>query len=239
MNEPFSESVIAQVKRIDPDAWDQLYVVGDVHGCQSTLDRLLAELEPTHEDLVVFVGDLVRKGPNSASVVDLVRSRPNFMSVRGNNEEKLLRGEKQLDTLDDDDLEYLASLPVAITWDEAIVLHGGIDPRKPLINHSADDLQNIAELDDSFWWESYTGPRRVFFGHKPLADPVVGPHALGLDTGCVYGNELTAYNYTVDRLVSVAPEETHENRAEHKWVHPTEAIPAGDLIQSIPAISAD
>jgi serine/threonine protein phosphatase 1 len=239
MDEPFSESVTTQIKRIDPDAWDQLYVVGDVHGCHSTLDRLLAELEPTPEDLVIFVGDLVRKGPNSASVVDLVRSRPNFMSVRGNNEEKLLRGEKQLDTLDDDDLEYLASLPVAITWDEAIVLHGGIDPRKPLINHSADDLQNIAELDDSFWWESYTGPRRVFFGHKPLADPVVGPHALGLDTGCVYGNELTAYNYRVGRLVSVAPEETHESRAEHKWVHPTEAIPAGDLIQSTPAISAD
>lgn len=239
MEHSFSEPVTTQVKQINPDNWDDLYVIGDVHGCRATLDRLLTELEPTREDLVVFVGDLVRKGPDSAGVVDLVRSRPNFMSVRGNNEEKLLQGQKQLDALDDDDLEYLASLPVAITWDGALVVHGGINPHRPLTEHSATDLQNIAELDDGFWWESYTGPRRVFFGHKPLAEPVVGPHALGLDTGCVYGNALTAYDCTADRLVSVTPDETHEDRAEHKWVHPTEATPAGDLVQSTPGISAD
>ncbi|NHN64235.1 serine/threonine protein phosphatase [Haloarcula sp. JP-Z28] len=239
MTHLFSETVAAQTKQIDPAAWDQLYIVGDVHGCRSTLERLLTELGPTSEDLVLFVGDLVRKGPDSAGVVDLVRSRPNFLSVRGNNEEKLLRGEKDLATLDDDDLEYLASLPVAITWDEGIVIHGGIDPSRPLAAHSVTDLQNIAEVNDGFWWESYTGPRRVFFGHKPLADPVVGSHALGLDTGCVYGNVLTAYEYAADRLISVAPEQTYENRAEHKWVHPTGATPVGDSSQSTPAVFAD
>lgn len=239
MRRPFSDDVAAQVTRIDPAAWERLYVVGDIHGCLPALERLLDELDPGPEDLVLFVGDLVRKGPDNAGVVDLVRSRPNFLSVRGNNEEKLLRGEKRASDLDTADLEYLASLPVAITWDGGLVLHGGLDPRRPLVDHTADDLQNIAELDDGFWWESYSGPERVFFGHKPLADPVVGPHAVGLDTGCVYGNALTAYDRRADRVVSVEPAETYHDRADDKWIHPEEAVPAGGLSRVPSQASAD
>ncbi|TKX52351.1 metallophosphoesterase, partial [Halorubrum sp. SP9] len=67
------------------------------------------------DDLVVFVGDLVRKGPDSAAVVERVRRADNMFTVRGNNEEKLLRGEKSLERLSDDDLAWIESLPVAIT----------------------------------------------------------------------------------------------------------------------------
>jgi serine/threonine protein phosphatase 1 len=239
MDGSLRDGVAARVRRVDRDAWDRVYVVGDVHGCLPALERLLEELGPASQDLVVFVGDLVRKGPDSAGVLDLVRSRPNFISVRGNNEEKLLRGEKRLPELDDEDLSYLSSLPVAITWDGTVVLHGGIDPHKPVTEHTADDLQNIAELDNGFWWESYTGPDRVFFGHKPLADPVVGPYTVGLDTGCVYGNALTAYDCTTDRLVSVPPERTYHDRADHKWVHPDEAVPAGGLARRAVELAAD
>ncbi len=226
-------------RHVDRDAWEDLYVVGDVHGCLPALERLLARLDPDEDDLVVFVGDLTRKGPDSAGVVELVRSRDNFLSVRGNNEEKLLRGEKDLAELDERDMAYVESLPVVITWDGAAVLHGGLDPSKPVSEHSQEELQNIAELDDGFWWESYTGPGRIFYGHKPLADPVVGPHAVGLDTGCVYGNRLTAYEPDADRLVSVAPERTYEKRATHKWVHPEEATPAGELARTPAEIAAD
>jgi serine/threonine protein phosphatase 1 len=239
LEDSLPDEVAAQVLRVGRNAWNRVYVVGDVHGCLPALEGLLGELDPAGDDLVVFVGDLVRKGPDSAGVLDLVRSRPNFLSVRGNNEEKLLRGEKTLPSLDDEDLRYLESLPVAITWDDAAVLHGGLDPYKPLEEHTAEEIQNIAELDDGFWWESYTGPGRVFFGHKPLADPVVGPHAVGLDTGCVYGNALTAYDCVADRLMSVPPERTYHDRADYKWVHPEEATPVGGPAQPAIRVSAD
>lgn len=195
---------------IDLDEYDRAYVVGDVHGCPEPLDRLLSRLEVTDDDLVAFVGDLVRKGPDSASVVERVRNADNMFSVRGNNEEKLLRGEKSLASLSGDDLAWIESLPVAITVGENLIVHGGVDPRKPLAEHTIDDLQNTRSLapggsyDPPYWYEEYAGPPRVFFGHTVLDEPVRSEWAVGLDTGCVYGGALTAYDLRAE-TVTAAP----------------------------------
>jgi diadenosine tetraphosphatase ApaH/serine/threonine PP2A family protein phosphatase len=47
--------------------------------------------------------------------------------------------------------------------------------------------------DDAHWSESYDGREGfVAFGHEPSRQPMRGPFALGLDTGCCYGWSLTA-----------------------------------------------
>jgi serine/threonine protein phosphatase 1 len=224
----FGDDVADQHRRIDRDAWDDVYIVGDVHGCLPTLSRLLAELDPGTDDLVVFVGDLVRRGPDSAGVVELVRSRPNFVSVRGNNEQKLLDGRRELDSLGEDDLSWLADRPLALSFDGHLVVHGGVDPRKRLAEHSPTELMNLESLAADggrpYWWERYEGPRRVFFGHKVLERPHVGEHAVGLDTGCVYGGALTAYDLRRDRVVAVEPETTHRERRLEKFLAPTPTV---------------
>jgi serine/threonine protein phosphatase 1 len=226
MSLEFSETVTTQHRRLDPDDWEGVYVIGDVHGCPTALDCLLDELAVTEDDLVVFVGDLVRKGPDSAGVVERVREAPNMVTVRGNNEEKLLRGEKELPELSADDLAWIRSRPVAISFGDALVVHGGVDPRKPLADHDVDDLQNTRSLapggsyDRPYWFEEWDGPERVFFGHTVLEDPVVRDHAVGLDTGCVYGGELTAYDWRSDDLVAVSLDRTVKDRPDRKFVTP-------------------
>jgi serine/threonine protein phosphatase 1 len=230
MTEPvFSESV--RHRRVDASEWEDVFVVGDVHGCRGELERLLDELGVTDDDLVVFVGDLVRKGPDSAGVVELVRESENMLTVRGNNEEKLIRGTKQLADLSEADMAWIRDLPVAISWEDTLVVHGGVDPRKDLEEHSVDELENCRSLTDGsyarpFWWEEYGGPSRVFFGHTVLARPVVRDHAVGLDTGCVYGGRLTAYDWRDDEFVSVEPDETVQERSDSKIVEPAMAPPA-------------
>ncbi|MEM7727803.1 MAG: metallophosphoesterase [Pseudomonadota bacterium] len=77
------------------------YVIGDVHGCLDPLDRLLARIEtrvrdvhPELETTLVFVGDLIDRGGESARVVDRLRVydvagiRPIFLI--GNHEEIFL-----------------------------------------------------------------------------------------------------------------------------------------------------
>jgi len=213
-------------RRIDSTGWNDIYVVGDVHGCQATLERLLAELALTGDDLVVFVGDLVRKGPDSKGVLDLVRERPNLVSVRGNNEQKLVDGRKSIDALTEADYDYVASMPVAISWDDALVVHGGIDHRKPVVEHTLTELLNNRSLvpdgsyDRPYWFETRRESPRVFFGHTVLAEPFVTDHAVGLDTGCVYGGQLTAYDYRTDELVTVDPPETYVSRSADSSVEP-------------------
>lgn len=64
-------------------------IVGDVHGCRSELEALLDRVAFTSGDRLVFVGDLVARGPDSLGVLDVAR-RTGAIVVRGNHEQKLL-----------------------------------------------------------------------------------------------------------------------------------------------------
>jgi serine/threonine protein phosphatase 1 len=77
------------------------YVVGDVHGRLDLLDQLLDDIHrdiarrPQAKVLLVFLGDLIDRGPHSAQVVERLRAyrhpgvRPIFLL--GNHEEVMLR----------------------------------------------------------------------------------------------------------------------------------------------------
>jgi serine/threonine protein phosphatase 1 len=77
------------------------YVVGDIHGRLDLLEELLAKIHaelqhhPAAKTLLVFVGDLIDRGPHSAQVLERLRtySRPGIQPIfiLGNHEEVLLR----------------------------------------------------------------------------------------------------------------------------------------------------
>ena len=77
------------------------YVVGDVHGRLDLLEDLLAKIHselqrrPVRKATLVFVGDLIDRGPASAQVIERLRTyrRPGVEPVflLGNHEEVLLR----------------------------------------------------------------------------------------------------------------------------------------------------
>jgi serine/threonine protein phosphatase 1 len=208
-------------ERLDSTAYDGIYVVGDVHGSRAALESLLAALDPGADDLVVFVGDLVRKGPDSPGVVDLVRGDDRLVSVRGNNEAKIVRGDKEPEWLRAGDREFFASLPVAVSFDDAMVVHGGVDPTRELSEHSAEDLLTMraplgSGYDGPFWYQDYDGPYRIFFGHTVHERPVDREYAVGLDTGCVYGGTLTAYDYRRGEFVATDPTTAHQDRSSEK-----------------------
>jgi serine/threonine protein phosphatase 1 len=77
------------------------YVVGDIHGRLDLLEDLLAKIHaelqrhPAARTLLVFVGDLIDRGPSSAQVLERLRTyrRPGIRTefLLGNHEEVLLR----------------------------------------------------------------------------------------------------------------------------------------------------
>ena len=73
--------------------------IGDVHGMDKALEELLEQVAPTTEDQIIFVGDLVDKGPNSAGVVRRARElsqTQNVVLVLGNHEDTHARYRKHL-----------------------------------------------------------------------------------------------------------------------------------------------
>lgn len=87
----------------------RLYAIGDVHGCFDEMVRLLMLIENDHKSrpakdcIIVFLGDLIDRGPHSSRVVEyLIKTPPRFASVYcllGNHEEmflRILKGEADL-----------------------------------------------------------------------------------------------------------------------------------------------
>jgi hypothetical protein len=68
----------------------RILCIGDVHGCIDELVDLLKEMKYRPGDTIVFLGDLVAKGPNSTSVVRLAMDL-NALSVRGNHDHEVIR----------------------------------------------------------------------------------------------------------------------------------------------------
>jgi serine/threonine protein phosphatase 1 len=68
-----------------------LAVIGDVHGRDDLLGRLLGRLsEEAPDHVVVLVGDLVDRGDESAQVLRRIEARPDLLCLRGNHEEMCL-----------------------------------------------------------------------------------------------------------------------------------------------------
>jgi predicted phosphodiesterase len=190
-------------------------VVGDIHGCYDELEDMLAEVRFDADDRLVSVGDLITKGPKSREVLERFMSDPQFSAVMGNhdlalrrkwNGEKLKLKDSQKPThkeLKKDKERYVAflnSLPFMIDLGTHLVVHAGVRPGVALHSQTSEDLTELRSIgkdrtarDGTPWYDVYDGEKVVLFGHWPAPKPRHGKRAIGLDTGCVYGNELTAY----------------------------------------------
>jgi len=76
----------------------RLYVIGDIHGCASLLDRLIDAIAsdlgdmPGDECLTVTLGDYIDRGPASNSVLDRLAINPfptPYVGLKGNHEDLL------------------------------------------------------------------------------------------------------------------------------------------------------
>jgi serine/threonine protein phosphatase 1 len=207
-------------------------VVGDIHGCYDELMELLDKVDLQKDDRVVSVGDLITKGPKSREVLELFMTDPRFSTVIGNHDlalrrkwngedielkpaqkeaHKELRGEK------DAYASFFNRLPFTIDLDTHLVVHAGLRPNVELYSQTTGDMTRIRTLggdresaDGTPWYHVYFGEKIVLFGHWPAPEPRRGKKAIGLDTGCVYGYNLTAYIIETDEFVTVKAKRAYD-----------------------------
>lgn len=207
-------------------------VVGDVHGCIDELERLLGEVGMRPGDRLIFVGDLVAKGPDSPGVIRLVRSL-GAEAVVGNHDHYLIehhraRAEasdaikKLARKLGEEDWRWLEALPytIAIPDHGALVVHGGLVPGVPIDQQKPENMLQMRSIrkdgtaskriEEGVPWASvWVGPPHVYFGHDAVRGLQRYEHATGLDTACVYGGRLSACVLPEREIVSVKARETY------------------------------
>ena len=198
-------------------------VVGDVHGCGAELGVLLRAVRPTR---VICVGDLYTKGPDPVGVWALLREH-GAEAVLGNHDARLLavldgsrpddtggrRCVERLDAADRRWRAHLKGLPLTLEVMGWTVVHAGLHPTQGVAGTSRSRAISMrrfpGEADsDPAWTEVYRAPERVLYGHDARRGLVVTrrgsePQTVGLDTGCVYGGQLTGLVLEEMRLVQV------------------------------------
>jgi Calcineurin-like phosphoesterase len=194
---------VAQVAR------KRTMVVGDVHGCRDELEMLLDKIGFGSGDHLVFVGDLIARGPDSRGVLAIARSTGADI-VRGNHEARVLAGRAGTvrlggmhaavsASLSREDWVLLETSPLWLELPEhgALIVHAGMVPGVPLLEQTPETLLHIRTVhhpdgSQSLWGATYRDEPHVVFGHHALAKLQLHPYCTGLDTGCVYGGALTA-----------------------------------------------
>ena len=192
-----------------------LFIIGDVHGCFHTLQELLKRWNPATDHLIQ-VGDLVDRGSYIPETVELARSLneqypTSTTFLMGNHEDAMLHhfgpngpylgwlkwgGEstteqyKRQTELLTQHLPWLEKRPLLWQNEHVLVSHAGITTSPYAYDPENTDgllwarcpLKQLAQLQ--------------VVGHTPMqqGEPVFDrkSNALYIDTGAVFGNNLTA-----------------------------------------------
>ena len=203
-------------------------IVGDVHGCLEEFDRLLDKLRFRQGgDRLISVGDLINKGPDSVGVLERAR-KIGCEVVMGNHERNfVLRATdphypksgyfaklaQEMGGSFPSWLDWMKSLPTFIEEEDFLVVHAGLEPGVHPSRTGADILTRIRTWDgrgtdlyaqgDPPWFDLYRGEKPVIFGHWAALGLMVRPNAVCLDSGCVYGRQLSALVLPERKIVQV------------------------------------
>lgn len=203
------------------------FVVGDIHGCHAELLALLEAAEIGSADRILGIGDLLDRGPESPQVLELFLSRPHAGSVMGNHEWKHIQGadgealQRTRQACGPDlyarGLAWMRKLPFYLELPEAILVHWGLEPGVPLerqhpavlTGEPAGEMCLREECGPRPWFEAYEGTKPVIYGHHAWAAGERRGLTYGIDTGCVFGGQLTGILLPEFRLVSVPSRGRH------------------------------
>ena len=174
-------------------------LVGDVHGCYDEMLLLLdrQRFDPGR-DTLIFLGDLVAKGPHSNKVLTAARELGAF-SIRGNNDDAALRAFAKLSAglavkpkynwvhdMDPRDAAWLKELPFSLTLDRyrTILVHAGIVPGRSVRKQRLIDLYKMRNVfrqdavnereERVTTWQAV--PKETGKDGVPWAETYRGPH---------------------------------------------------------------
>ncbi len=206
---------------------DHTLIVGDVHGCFYELMTLLKKVNySSSKHQLILVGDLINKGPYSLKTLQFAYENQ-IQCVIGNHELKFIRYiEKglqlppKLEQLKKEMgadlkkwLDYINSWSTFIEKENFLVVHAGLVPEQHPSQSRAEQLANIRHWDGENmcsqnkghpWHEYYKSEKLVVYGHWARQGVLQKSNSLCLDSGCVYGRQLTGVLLPSKTLIQVS-----------------------------------
>lgn len=198
----------------------RIIAIGDIHGCDRELEVLLDAIEPGADDLIVPLGDVIDRGPDSPDVIERLMQLDRhceLLPILGNHEEMMLSvlegaspdewifngGVATLEAygfagdfavIPETHREFLESFRDFVETDSHFFVHANYESRLSLHDQRGKVLR----------WMSlrakvprmHASGRHCVVGHtaNERGEIYRYPHLTGIDTYCYGGGWLTAYD---------------------------------------------
>ncbi|MCG8335402.1 MAG: metallophosphoesterase [Proteobacteria bacterium] len=207
-------------------------IIGDVHGCLDELNALITKVNYRPEnDSLYFLGDVINRGPFSKKTYLRIKEL-NAVSLLGNHEQYLLnsiasnesndlvvRMRQEFGSSFREFTDEIANWPLFIETEDFILVHAGLVPGKHPSESEDWMLTSIRTWDGTGtdlnnpnhppWFEFYKSNKLVVFAHWAALGGIVRDNVIGLDSGCVYGNSLSALLLPKKKIVTVAANQVY------------------------------
>lgn len=197
------------------------FAIGDIHGCLPALRALLQAMDPAQDDVIVFLGDYVDRGPDVSGtfefLMDLAKTH-RCIFLRGNHEVMMKQATMGSDTFDfwhrNGGRETLLSYGITkySNWSDQVIqehwtfmdhseayyedesrifVHAGVEPSVP-ISEQTEEIMFWQKIKDVP--QPHISGKTVICGHTAQKDGRIGfwGHTICIDTYAYGGAWLTA-----------------------------------------------
>lgn len=180
-------------------------VITDIHGELSKLESVLSKIETQLDDIFVFMGDYIDRGPDSKGVIDKVieiREKYNTVCLMGSHEYAYLHSQKDeyynflfwnyggpatvksygsFENIGKIHGDFFKSLKFYYLTNKYLFVHAGINPNYPLEEQDEVDLVYIR---GKFIYSKHNLSQKIIFGHTEFDKPYIDEGKIGIDLGC-------------------------------------------------------
>lgn len=208
-------------QKIDGKAYQNVFVVGDLHSCYDLLMKELEEAKFNKEtDLLISVGDLIDRGAQNLECLGLLKEKW-FVCVQGNHDQMavegllndnlgllacwIMNGGDWFFKLSDEEkgqaldlLKKVKECPFIIELtmkqgEKVVIAHADYPDNEYEFGKSVDTRQVLwsRERLESYGEIEISGANSFIFGHTPLREPVRLGNRFYIDTGAVFNGDLT------------------------------------------------
>ena len=178
--------------------------ITDIHGELGKLESVLSKIDTRPDDVFVFMGDYIDRGPDSRGVIDRIIEQSNTnkcIYLIGSHEYALLHSDEDYYRYFFDNYggpatlrtygtfenifrihgDFFKSLKFYYLTDKYLFVHAGINPDYSLENQQEEDLVYIR---GKFIYSKQKLPQKIIFGHTEFDKPYIDDDKICIDLGC-------------------------------------------------------
>lgn len=155
-------------------------------------------------------------------------------NAQGTRLSEVYDSKKYYHQFSEEDVQYIMKMPLYIELDDVIAIHGGMKPKIPVSQQPKDDLCYLRYTDKDrnfvslktinkiglvasgakFWTEFGPFEKSIVYGHNVWDEVRIdrfdnGTACYGIDTGCCFGNKLSAIIFSTKEIVEVKAKKTY------------------------------